>query len=132
MLNVIEVKCEFDGTVWCLPLLEETELFREWCDVKKGSREWKLMLIYQAIEKVENYYQFNSPTAFGNPDHRYDEGVLVGLLQGFDWVLTDDKNGWINITAGRELALWVQRPKKPETYRNELKDIRETLSAFGL
>lgn len=132
MSPVIEIKCEFDGAVECLPILEETELFYEWCDVKKGSREWKLMLVYQAVEKVENYYQFNSPTAFGNPDHRYEEGLLVGLLQGIGWTLNDDKKGWVNIYAGRELVLRVQKPKKPDSYKEELKDLRETLSAFGL
>lgn len=132
MKSVIEIKCVSDGAVECLPLLEETSLFREWCDVKEGSREWKLMMIYQALEKVENYFQFNSPTAFGNPDHRYMEGYLAGVTQGFGWEVDETEKGWIVIRAGRKKLLRVQRPQKPETYKDELKDIRETLRAFGL
>lgn len=132
MSPVIEIKCEFDGAVECLPLLEETELFHEWCDVKEGSLAWKLMVVYQALENVENYYQFNSPTAFGNPDHRYQEGILIGLLQGFNWTMADGKDGWINIYAGRKQVLRVQRPKKPASYKEELEDLKKTMRAvFG-
>lgn len=70
-----------DGEVELLPDITATPIFKDWEDVYAPKSVKVIAALYQAVEKRENYFQFHTPTAFGNPDHAMMQGVVIGIEQ---------------------------------------------------
>ena len=106
-----------------LPDVVDTVIFKNF-EQKNTKLNRFYFNLYNAISKRENYYQFNSPTAFGNPDYSMLCGIVSGLLLGNELV-EKETNGYIQIfhENSTKIILSVQKIKKTQSYikeRNEL------------
>ena len=78
-----------------------------------------------------NYYQNNSPDAFGNAPYARLEGFLGGYISGAKMELERGKDLWI-VRKGKRKILAVEVPKKPQSYYDDMKDNAKTIrSVFG-
>lgn len=119
-------KCRYDG-VELLPPPEDTPFWKDMDLTVMSSKELRNYNIYSAIRDVENYYQFHTPTAFGNPDYARAHGYLNGLLQGYglDKQIIGDK---IIIKTQKGVKLMViERPQKPDAYFKEKEEISKLM-----
>lgn len=121
---------EYDGSVEMLPDVTQTPLWEPYEQSYCPKSHRQLVKLYDAISRRENYFQFNTPTAFGNPDYSLLVGEVNGLLLAIE-AHEANRDGKIIIQkeSGRVL-LSVDRPQKPKWYYEELRDIRRTLNAL--
>ena len=128
-VGMLRVECERDGEVYVLPLPESVGLgLWEYKMTKTQRRDY---LVYSAIAKRENYYQYNDPTAFGNPDYERLDGTVYGLMLGFDLDIST-VDGYIIVRKGSKTIMMIQKPDKPDWYYDKKKDAIETWNkVFG-
>lgn len=108
-----------DCEVELLPDYTETELFVEMGTPSQERR----MVVYKALSEMLNYYQLNSPTAYGNPEYSRLSGYLDGLLYAYQLDLGFvDGVACIQTRKGTVL-LKCDVPRKPKTYFEEMKEI---------
>ena len=88
-----------------------------------------LCYTYSAILKRENYFQFNSPTAFGNPQFNYYSGIVAGILQasGYEEFVVDNQ---IIIKKGNRKVLIIDKVKRSQHYYDSCKEINEVLQGL--
>ena len=108
---VLEDGCEY---------LDPTELIDEINDPN-----FKMFSLGKPICDVLNYYQENSPDAFGNAPYARLEGFLSGYICGGKMELEKNEELWI-VRKGKRKILGVEVPKKPQSYYDDLKDNAET------
>jgi hypothetical protein len=111
---MIEIKCKKDDLGdEILPDYTETKLCVN--DFNTTKRQEKMIMLYNAIARMENYWYFNTPTAFGNPEYSMYNGFVKGMICGLGWDFkeTDDE---IFISTGKTLLMKIQKPKKPDAY----------------
>ena len=125
-------KCVHDGTE-LLPDITETPLWSA-RDIDTASlhtpTERRLALLYECVAERENYYQINSPTAFGNPDYERLCGIVAGILAALD-INERTENNRIVFRRGNKMVLAVDKLKKPDSYYAELTEIRHTRKNLG-
>ena len=118
-----------DGNEW-LPDITETPI---WVDFENADAPKPVRLaavLYMAVEKRENYFQNNTPTAFGNPEYNYACGVVHGILQAAEIEERED-GGKLVFYKGNRTILVVDKPKLPESFHNARRENAKTLRAFG-
>ena len=118
--------CNTNG-IEALPFPEDTP-FWNGSDFALTKREERNYNVYSAIRAVENYYQFNSPTAFGNPDYSRACGYLSGLLQGYGLEMQRIDNKIIIKTTGGTKVMIVESPRKPESYHKDKAEMNTLVS----
>lgn len=80
---------------------------------------------------VLNYYQENSPDAFGNAPYQRLDGYLSGYLHGSKMELEKGTEWWI-IKKGKRTIMKIEVPNKPPRYYQELQDSAKTIrKVFG-
>lgn len=67
-----------------LPHIAETDIFS---DYEKNPSDYMRCLywLYVALSKRDNYYEINSPTAFGDPEYTRYVGMVTGILMVTGW-----------------------------------------------
>lgn len=124
---MINIKCEQIDGIDCLPLPESVGLgYAEQGVTKSGTRNY---WVYKAISECENYYQFNDATAFGNPEYNRLEGVVYGMLVGFDLYIDTDTD-YIKVYSGSRCIMQIQRPTRPASYFENKKETVELFYQF--
>lgn len=125
--DMIYIKVRNINGIELLPLPEETP-FWNGSDFEMTKKERRNYDVYDAIRNVENYYQVNSPTAFGDPDYSRVSGYLNGLLRGYglDMQRTDDKIIIRTSYSGTKLMI-IERPHKPDSYHKDKNEIRKLM-----
>lgn len=89
----------------------------------------KVFMLAKACADVLNYYNENSPDAFGNAPFARKDGFLYGYLLGAGLELVDKKTVW-DIYKGKRIFLRVEVPKLRDSYYDEVKENRETWASF--
>lgn len=87
--------------------------------------DFKMFSLGKPICDVLNYFQENSPDAFGNALYARLEGYMFGYLHGNKMELEQGEDLWI-VRKGKRKILAVEVPKKPQSYYDDLKDNAET------
>ncbi len=106
--------------------LDSTELIDEIND-----RDFKMYSLGKPICDVLNYFQENSPDAFGNAPYVRLEGYMYGYIHGAKMELEKGEDLWI-VRKGKRKILAVEVPKKPQSYYDDLKDNAKTIrQVFG-
>ena len=125
------VKKVHDG-VDTLPLPSETDLAPQFGELYECARSHRqLVRLYEAIMERENYFQFYSPTAFGSPQYERLAGKVQGFLLAMEAEETQTETEIIIRKNNRKLLV-VEKPMRPESYYEELRDCRRTQEAvFG-
>lgn len=129
MIYISKISNE-DYGVESLPLPEETPFWKDADLSAMTKRELRDYYVYSAIRDVENYFQFNSPTAFGNPDYARKCGFMDGLFKayGLDRQVINDRIV-IKMRNGVNLMI-VERPCKSEAYLKEKQEIQNAMERF--
>lgn len=109
-----------------LEYLEPTDLIDEINDP-----DFKYLNIGKPICDVLNYYQFNTPDAFGNAPYQRLDGFMQGYLLGAGYTLEKSKDLW-TVRKGTRRVLVIEVPKRPDDYYEAVKDNISTRRAvFG-
>lgn len=105
-----------------------------WCDYDEGfcsKSVSAVALLYEAISKRENYYQLNTPTAYGNPQYSNYCGIVTGLLKAYEMEEIEIDNKII-ISKKNRKKLVIDKIKRSQTYIDCVKDINNTMrNLFG-
>ena len=117
-----------------LPNIVDTSIWKDLDEFNNDRCSKTVRLVstlYRAIEQRENYYQLNTPTAFGNPQYALRCGIVIGILQGaeLEEMIENEK---IVIKRNNRRILIVDKVKRPQAYRDAVRENSETLRALGL
>lgn len=85
--------------------------------------------LYNALQKRENYFQENSPTAYGNPEYSLFCGVVSGFLQAMD-AYEYEVGEQIIIRKGRKNLLVIDKVRRPTQFYEAQREIREAIAAI--
>ena len=97
---------------------------------KKSERQ--LAGLYKAISDRENYFQENTPTAFGSPAYSELSGIVFGYLQAMEaWESEEHGQIVIRRNKSNQKLLVIDKVELPASYHESRKEIRETLEALG-
>jgi hypothetical protein len=111
-----------DGTEYLFPttLIDESDM-----------KSFEVYNIAKCICDVLNYFQENTPDAFGNAPYRALDGYMRGYLNGLKLDLIKEDNWWI-VKKGKRTVMKIEVPKKTPTYYQELQDTAKTIrKVFG-
>lgn len=97
---------------------------------KKTDRQ--VARLYSAIRSRENYFQENTPTAFGNPEYSRCCGMVSGFLQALEFTETEEDGKIIIHNSKNKIVLIIDKLKLPQSYFECQKDINKTLRELGL
>lgn len=121
------------GSLELLPDIVDTSIWKDFDGFNNKCTKTVRLVggLYKAIEQRENYYQLNSPTAFGDPQYRYYCGLVNGILQGaeLEEIVEDDK---IIIKRNNRKILVVDKIKRSQAYYDSVKENSKTLRELGL
>lgn len=127
---MFEIKCDkTDGIDW-LPFVEDTPLYEDITEFSMPKSREVLICIYNALQKSENYFQTETPTAFGNPEYSRFDGFAKGYIAGAGFEY-DEVDGYIIISKGCRKYLKIEKPRRTEAYKDALRENRKTLSELG-
>ena len=132
-MAIIRVECIEEDGIQSLPELYETPVWvgEQLLFSKPTCFAVKLGRLYEAIQKRENYYQFNTPTAYGDPEYRELMGTMRGIAFGLGCEIIEDSR-YITVLKGNRKLMIIQRPQKTKAYHDAVKDVKETFEAFGI
>ena len=119
-----------DGEMELLPDIVETTIFKDWDDVYAPKPVRVIASLYQAVADRENYYQFHTPTAFGNPDYAMIQGIVIGIERAEE-IEESVKDGKICFRKSGKTILEVDKIKLHRSYYEAKRDNAETLRALG-
>ncbi len=111
-----------DGTEYLFPttLIDESDM-----------KSFEVYNIAKCICDVLNYFQENTPDAFGNAPYQRLDGYLAGYLHGSKLELEKGTDWWI-IKKGKRTIMKIEVPSKPPRYYQELQDSAKTIrKVFG-
>ncbi len=127
---IVVKKVVLDGIEY-LPDIVNTDFFELWEQSQyngKGSKELDIVAgLYKALSARENYYQDNTPTAFGNPEYSLLVGTVNGFIQGAGLDMDEDDEHFI-IKKGKRKILVVDKIKRNPGY---FEAKRETMKALN-
>jgi hypothetical protein len=75
------------------------------------------------VKPVVEYFNFNSSTAFGNPDLARMEGKLIGYCLGKGWNFEEDSEGILITSAKGRKLYYIEKPCTPQQELEKRKDI---------
>ena len=87
--------------------------------------DFKWFTIAKPIIDVLNYYQENTPDAFGNAPYARLEGFMNGFLAGKGYTLEKGQTLW-TVKSGSRRILTIEVPTKPEDYYAACRDARDS------
>lgn len=119
-----------DGGLEYLPDIVDTPIWADYDSFNPPLRIRQIAALYSAVAARDNYFQFNTPTAFGNPDFSFAQGVVFGILKSAE-IDEKTKNGKHIFLKGNKTILVVDVVQRPESYYAMQRENRETLAAFG-
>ena len=103
--------------------LDPTDLIDE-----ANEKSFELYSLAKCVCDVLNYFQENSPDAFGNAPYARLVGYMNGFIHGSKMDLEQGEDMWI-IRKGNRKILCIEVPRKPQSYYDDLKDNAETIAA---
>lgn len=114
------------GNLEVLPDIVNTTIWNDYNVINCSQRIRNIANLYKALVERENYFQFNTPTAFGNPQYNYHCGVVNGILIGcgFEEVVKDGK---IYIYKNSKPILVVDKIKRSNDYYSCVVDNNQVL-----
>lgn len=120
-----------DDDLETLPDITETPIWKEYDDMQCSKNVKLLANLYMAIQKRENYYQLNTPTAYGDPQYMYHCGMVIGILQASDMEEIAENN-CIIIKKNNRRVLIIEKVKRAKAYYECKKEISELMKSLGI
>ena len=92
--------------------------------------------LYAAVAARENYFQQESPTAFGNPKYDYLSGVVQGYLMAMELIEEENREEkkiyFRKNNRSKAVVLVVDKLQRPDFYYEAQKQIQEMLDKVGI
>lgn len=123
-----EVHKHKDGEIEYLPDLLDTPIWEDYDELDCSPSVRLVAVLYRAVAERENYYQFNTPTAFGDPQYQFAVGKAFGVMEAAEIAETRE-NGKLVFRKGRRVVLVVDAIQLHKSYYEAKRDIRKTLAA---
>ena len=124
------VKKITDGDIEFLPDITETPIWRDFDEIDTPRSVRLVAALYRAVAERENYYQENTPTAFGDPEFKLAYGIAQGIEIAGE-IEERARDGKLFFYKGKKLILVVDKPMRTKYYYEALADVRKTREAFG-
>lgn len=124
------VKKVADGDIEFLPDLVETPIWRDYDEIGAPRSVRLVAALYKSIAERENYYQENTPTAFGDPEYKLAFGIAQGIMIAGE-IEERVRNGKMFFYKGKKLILVVDKPIRTKYYYEALADIKKTREMLG-
>ena len=122
------------GDTEMLPDLVDTPLWKavtpEYCS-NPTKRDIRIAGLYEALSERENYFQENTPTAFGNPEYNLYVGMVRGYMQALELDETTEGERIIIRKNGKAILI-VDKVKKPSGYYQSVLENRKLRKDFGI
>lgn len=119
-MKTIRIRKYQDGQ---LEYIDPTDIFMYYPEGSEKGQYFYNFLI--EVQKYVEYFNWNSSTAFGNPDHARFEGVVFGWCLGAQWQFDETEDELkISSLAGKTLMI-IEKPKIPDAEKENRKDISE-------
>lgn len=109
-----------------LPDIVDTPIWDDYNNIECNKTTRLIANLYKAISERENYFQLNSPTAFGNPQYNFYCGVVHGFLVGSE-LEEEVKDNEIHIKKNNRTILVVDKIKRSRAYYESVKEIDEIM-----
>lgn len=119
------------GGVELLPDIVDTPIWKDYDEIKCKKGAKFAAILYNAVRDRENYYQENTPTAFGDPKYSRQCGFVAGILQGAGLEEKSD-GGKITFMKNGKPFLVVDKISRTDAYYDAVRDNGETLRGLGL
>lgn len=114
-----------------LPFWEDTELRNDYNEFCPNKRMKLITDLYSAVMNRENYYQYNTPTMYGNPDFDFKCGVVHGILLAGNIEEEQTETEFI-YRKGKRKILVVDKLNRPRAYHESRAENARTRRALGL
>lgn len=128
------IKKEMCGDIEMLPDLVDTPLWQaispEYC-LNPTTRDRQIAGLYRAIADRENYFQENTPTAFGNPEYNLRMGIVRGYMQALELEEAVENEQIVIRKNGRKILV-VDKIKRSIAYYRDMAEIRALRKDFGI
>jgi hypothetical protein len=122
-------KVSNSDTIELLPDIVDTPIWPD-LDVLKAPKVVKLVgCLYDAVQKRENYYQENTPCAFGDPRFEFYAGIVHGILLAGE-ISEENKGNYIDFRRCCKTILRVDKVQKPKAYYETVKENKELMAHF--
>ncbi len=95
-------------------------------DEKNLESTEKIYPIGKACADVLNYYQENTPDAYGNAPYARLDGFLQGYLAASKLELIKSQQYW-DIVKNKRVLLRIEVPKKPSSHYETISDMNNAL-----
>lgn len=122
------------GDIEILPDLVDTPLWKaicpEYCS-NSTKRDRQIAGLYRAIADRENYFQENTPTAFGNPEYNLYMGTVRGYIQALELEETVENEQIVIRKNGRKMLV-IDKIKRSDAYYQDMAEIRKLRKDFGI
>ena len=125
-----EVHKYVDGEIEYLPDLLDTPIWDDYDDLDAPRSVRLVAALYRAVAERENYFQVNTPTAFGDPEYKLAFGIVNGIKIAAE-IEEQERDGKLFFYKGKRLILVVDKPMRTVYYYEALADIRKTREALG-
>lgn len=100
--------------------LDATDVFQYASEnTDKGLELYQFALM---VEKYMNYWNNNTPTAFGNPDYNYLMGCVEGYITAKGWGQRETTQKEIILFKGNKKVLVIDKIEKPKSYYEAERD----------
>lgn len=119
------LKKHFDGD---LEYISASDILRFMSEEDPKTRE--LYAFLYLVEQELNYFNYNTSTAFGNPDLTRIEGMVAGYCMAKGWTIEDTERYRV-IKSGKRTKFVIERPKIPRHELDNRRDIRITRQKLG-
>ena len=122
-------KC-LDGEIEYLPDIVDTPIWKDFNDGFCSESVILAFRLYQAVAERDNYFQFNTPTAFGNPEYSHACGVVSGILIAGMVEETDTDTQRI-FRKGKRVILVVDKIKLHPSHYERVAENKALLAELG-
>lgn len=120
-----------DCDIEFLPDIVETSIWKDFDEIGAPRSVRLVAALYKAVADRENYYQENTPTAFGDPEYKLAFGIAQGIMIAGE-IEERVRTGKMFFYKGKRLILVVEKPMRTKYYYEALSDIRKTREALGI
>ena len=118
-----------DDNEW-LPDIVDTPIWQDYDDFDATKSVRLVAALYRAVAERDNYYQENTPTAFGDPEYRYAYGVVHGIMLAEE-IEETEYDGKLIFRKGKRTILVVDKLNRPRGFYEAKMDNAKTLLALG-
>lgn len=124
---MFKVEKIISGDIELLPSVEDTLIWKSYNKNLETGHMNVIIRLYQALYYRENYFQLNTPSAFGDTRYSYFCGVVDGILQSNNMEEIRKDDSIIIKRSGRKILI-VDKLNRPQVYKDSIEENKDMIS----